>query len=239
MRKHILTLTLALTGLLTGNLNAGGYDDCCQPQSCFDGMYAGANLGVISHTAHRNDLDGFLTDNSGWTNIDTAFTGGLQVGYNKVCDSAIFGFIADFDGATISHKMRDEPNDEGDDNYIKHDVRWYSTMRAKAGLTLCNAQLYITGGAAVAKFKTSWRDDEEGKSFNKCRWGWVVGMGAEYCLCDNITMGAEALYLTFDRTNRSLVSDSESRYTFAHSDSLLTARFFVNYYFDDLFSCCR
>ena len=55
--------------------------DPCGPQR-FNGGYIGGNIGGVSYTADRNDLDGFLTDNGSYSATKSAFTGGAQIGWD-------------------------------------------------------------------------------------------------------------------------------------------------------------
>jgi hypothetical protein len=80
----------------------------CAPES-FCGLYLGGNLGIFSHNAGRNDLDGFLTDNSGWTTIDTNLAGGVQAGYDWRFSDRVFGIVADWNGADIGGAIADTP----------------------------------------------------------------------------------------------------------------------------------
>ncbi|MCB1111509.1 MAG: porin family protein [Chlamydiales bacterium] len=240
MKKIVLACTAALSLLASSFAFADNccYDPCCETNP-FGGFYLGGNVGVISHTAHRNDLDGFLTDNSGWSTIGTGVTGGVQIGYDWLCDCRLIGVVADWNATGGKSIIRDNPNVTDNDNFARSELDWYSTIRARAGIVCCDSLLYITGGAAVAHIEGTWRDNLVEFSHKDSRWGWVGGFGAEFDLWCNLTAGAEFLFLSFDNDNRTF-SDEGTLYTFGHSDSAWVGRIVVNYHFDDLCNCfCR
>lgn len=233
----------ALTfGVLTMPLSA---DDCCylpQYDCCdyydevdFSGFYVGGNVGVFSHTAHRNDLDGFLTDNSGWTTIDTNVEAGVQIGYDWQWCNKLFGLVADWNWVNTDRKVLDDPNGIGT-GYVRNRADWFTTIRARAGLTISDALVYITLGAAVTRFHNDWRDVQEFNHHNT-RWGWVGGAGTEFMLGCHWSIGAEVLYLHFSQETHSFTTGG-STYAFSHSDSNWVGRVLLNYRFGDLFSYC-
>ncbi len=231
MLKSILKCTFAVLCFASSNAVAQDYSSfCCCEDNQFNGFYIGGNIGVTSHTAHRNDLDGFLTDNSGWSTIDTGFVGGIQGGYDWQCGSSVYGLLVDWDGTTIGRTLNDNPNDTVG-NFIKDNHSWLTTIRGRAGLAVSNSLIYVTGGAAVAKIKTTWNSGGVSFNHNDTRWGWVGGFGTEYALCNNWDIGAEVLYLNFANKNKTFTTS-----TFGHSDSSASLRFFLNWRFSDLLS---
>ncbi len=234
MKKLFFGLTLAACWIST----ASAMDYCCPPQyDCdpccceysFNGFYIGGNVGVFSHVARRNDIDGFLTDNSGWSTLNTDFAGGVQGGYDWQCNNRLVGVVADWNAVYTGTKLFDNPNGNSDDDFLKNDIDWYTTIRARAGLAVCDALVYVTAGAAVANFETRWQDIPD--NFRHCdtRWGWTGGVGTELFFCRNLTVGAEVLFLHFDDKYKTFRGESEDFYSFGHNDSLWNARLLVNY----------
>jgi opacity protein-like surface antigen len=249
MKKLLFLCVLVMGGFITSDANAccceyepscEQYDPCCpQFDSCcendFGGIYLGGNLGVFSHTAHRHDLDGFLTDNSGWTTIDTNVTLGVQLGYDWKCGDKLLGVVVDWNWANAERDIR-FPNTDAD-QLIRNEFSWFSTFRLRAGVTVCDALLYVTGGAAAARFDTRWRDLTAGDFHNReVRWGWVGGVGTEFLLSCNFSVGAEFLYLQFADSKRTFLVNDETPtlFTFGHDDSAWIGRVTVNYRFEDL-----
>ena len=240
MNKLLFSCVIALAGLAQSNVYSDCYtSNCCDDCSDFRGFYVGGNIGVISNTFHRNDLDGFLTDNSGWSIVDTGFSGGVRAGYDYQCNGLLIGAIVDWDATTLDLTMRDNPNND-DTNFVENELSWYSTLRLRAGISVCDTYVYVTGGAAAAKFKTTWNDDPDRFDYNDTRWGWVGGFGAERIFCKNWSFGTEFLWLNFSNKNKTFTNIAQTEdYEFGHSDSAIVGRIFINYRFSDLFSCCR
>lgn len=241
MKKLFFGCALALYGF-TMPL-AFSQDYCCPPQdygyiqsdACCDefaGFYIGGNVGVISQTAHRNDLDGFLTDNSGWTTVDTNVTAGVQLGYDWQCCNKVFGFVVDWNWANTDRRHRDNP--AVSDNFINTEFDWFTTIRARAGLAVCDALVYVTAGAVVGRFETTWHDDPDEFNFNDTRWGWTGGVGTELKFWCNWSLGAEVLFLHFNEDTRSSTVGA-TEFNFGHSDSAWVGRILLNYRFGDLF----
>ncbi|MCH9627099.1 MAG: outer membrane beta-barrel protein [Gammaproteobacteria bacterium] len=239
--KKVLFCALAVAGMLTAQ-QAAANDYCCPPQydpyCCeteFDGFYFGGNLGVISHMAHRNDLDGFFDDNvTSLSRCTTDVTVGLQLGYDWQCASSVFGLVVDWNWVNVDHRERLFGSN---DRFIKADFDWFTTIRARAGLTVCDALLYVTAGAAVASFDNQWRNlngTTSDRNFKHCdtKWGWVGGVGAEFGLGCNWTMGVEVLTLHFCHNNERF----DSNFHFSLSDTAWVGRVILNYRFGDL--CC-
>jgi outer membrane immunogenic protein len=202
------------------------WDPCCK-ESPFDGFYIGGNIGVLTHIARRHDTDGFLTDNSGWVSSDTNIAGGGQIGYDWQCGSRVLGVVWDWNGANVNRRINDNPNDPSD-NHFSTKLSWYTTIRGRAGMAVCNSLLYVTGGFAIAKHKTRWHDDPDDFHFSDTRLGWTGGVGAEFALSRCLTWGVEFLYLHFDDRKHS-ASTATDRFTFVHNDSAWNGRFMLNY----------
>ncbi len=248
--KKFLFVCVAVVGGLTTPL-AANYNNynCCPPQcdpccssSDFNGFYVGGNLGIFSHTAHRNDLDGFFTDNAGWSSIDTSFTAGVQLGYDWQCNSKLAGLVVDWNWVDTNQRIADAPNVTTDNNFQRSRNNWFTTIRARFGVTVCDALVYVTGGAAVTRHDTRFHregGEETGRFRDQhTRWGWAGGAGVEYMLGCNWSLGAEFLFLQFSNHNRTFTADSGNRFAFGQSDSAYVGRILLNYRFGDLFNCC-
>ena len=242
--KKFLFVCVAAIGGLTSPL-AADYNNynCCPPQcdpccssSDFNGFYVGGNLGIFSHTTHFNDLDGFFTDNSGWSSIDTSFTAGVQLGYDWQCNSKLAGLVVDWNWVDTNHRIADNPNGTVG-SFHRHRNNWFTTIRARFGVTVCDALVYVTGGAAVTRHDTRINDGTSSFRDQRSRWGWAAGAGVEYMLGCNWSLGAEFLFLQFSHHNRSF-GVGATTFAFQRSDSAYVGRFLLNYRFGDLFNCC-
>jgi opacity protein-like surface antigen len=234
MKNFLFGCTLAFTSL---TLPAFA-EYCCpsfEPSCCsndFNGFYVGGNVGVYTNTAHRNDYDGFFATGGTLGTNTTNVTAGVLLGYDMEFCNKLLGVVADWNwvnnrshhhGATVTDSHRDRFN-------------WFITIRGRAGVTICDALLYLTLGAAV------FRHDHRGESsittgdfrHNNSRWGWVGGPGIEYMLGCNWSVAGELLWLNFSHRNRTFVVDGTS-FTIGHSDSAILGRVILNYRFGNLF----
>lgn len=243
MKKYIFGCMMALSSL---TMPAAFGEYCCPPPPCepicceydFNGFYVGGDIGVYSNTAHRNDFDGFFR--TGGTRVinSTNFTAGVQVGYDMECCNKVFGLIVDWNWVNNkTHAL----NAAGTENHRDH-FNWFTTIRGRAGVAVCDALLYVTLGAAVFhhKFRGEFvapAGDLVSFNHHNNRWGWVAGVGTEFLCGCNWSAGVEVLYLNFSNRTRTIVDPlSGIPYRFGFSDSAYVGRFFVNYRFGDLLS---
>lgn len=238
MKKFAFAGMLVLSLFCTSFAQA--YNECCDNSqyegSYYEGAYFGGNVGVLSHLAGRNDHDGFLTDNSGWSLLDTGFCWGLQAGYDWNFCCKVLGLMVDWNKTYVDNKLVDNADVESPDNYVKTELDWYATIRGRAGVTCCDSLLYLTFGAAVADYGNDWIDGDEHLNFSKVRWGWVSGIGAETFVCGNISASAEFLCCIFEDYEKKFERDEELTAGFRHNDITWTARFGIQYRFGN---CCR
>lgn len=235
MKTYILVCAIAVCGLLSTIASAQDLscscpcDPCCAT-GCFDGWYVGGNLGVLSRQAVRNDTDGFLTDNSGWTTMDTNIAGGVQFGYDSQCGNRVLGVVADWNAANVDSLLNDNPG-AGVDNFVQSDLDWFTTVRFRAGLAVHDTLLYVSAGPAVAGIDTVWHDDPDTFSDSATRWGWAGSVGTEFMCSRNVSIGAELLYLNFADDYVTFTDGSANDFTFGHNDSAWSARILMNYRF--------
>jgi outer membrane immunogenic protein len=68
-------------------------------------------------------------------------------------------------------------------------IDWLASARLRAGAGLGRFLIYGTGGVAFAGVNVDPEDNVE--------LGWVAGLGSEYMLTDNVTVGADYLHYGF------------------------------------------
>ena len=81
-----------------------------------------------------------------------------------------------------------------------YQMDWISTVRGRIGIPFDHFLIYGTGGLAFADVSMNQTvivgtDGQLAGSTDKTKAGWTLGGGAEYALCHNITLKAEALWL--------------------------------------------
>ena len=226
MKKLMFYLATALTCLTT---QISAFEPCYQ----FNGLYFGGKIGVGSYSSHLKDLNGFLEGNTHLKNIDTNIVGGAQIGFDVQNGNAVFGIAGDWNSTGLGRKIHQKSSEA---HSLETDMDWYSTIRARAGLTFGNTLLFLTGGAAVAEFKTEWKDADLTFKNRNARWGWTAGGGAEIYCCNNLTIGADVLFMQFAKKGYSIPATEAITFNFRRDDSTVLGRVFINYRLDDLYN---
>lgn len=124
------------------------------------------------------------------------FLGGITYGSNYQFDRIVLGIDSDFDFSNIkaSQTLAGTVLAVPFTATASHEIKWFSTTRARAGFLLSdNWLLYGTGGIATARVDaaTSNTLNVAGAclvvaggcpfgSASKTMWGWVAGAGVEY-----------------------------------------------------------
>jgi len=194
----------------------------------FQGFYIGVSGGGVYHEGHRNDTDGFLTDNSGWTKNKWGGIAGGQAGYNWTTCNTLWGVEIDGSWVGVKNTLRDNPNVDPD-NFVESKMNAFATARLRTGLVLDNLLLYVTGGFAAAHLKTTWSNSPANSAeFKEWRYGWTAGFGTEWKWTPNWSIKSEVLYASFaDRDRTATIGGTP--FTFRHSDSVWVSRIGLNY----------
>jgi len=120
---------------------------------------------------------------------DAVFIGGIHVGYNwQKHGPWVFGI-------------------EGDVNFVDDEGTDYlASIRGRLGYAMGPTLLYATGGAAFLGLDSG-DDDEDAIT------GFVVGGGLEHKIRENVSIGVEGLYYSFDGEDFGLNDEDVDSYT--------------------------
>lgn len=237
MKKLIFGLGICIAGFMNPMAAHDYYFPCdairYSPKK-FGGFYLGGNLGVITQIAFRNeDIQG--TGVIGKTYIDTDLTMGGQLGFDRKCGYSLLGVIVDGDWSNLQHTYTTVSQDQ-----LIENLDWYLTMRGRAGMTVWDCLFYLSAGAAVARFDTTWNPDDTGDHFHKddSRWGWTGSIGVEYFLKDNWSAGVDILYMQFSNSKKPFIRHADGgTNTLATSNSVFVGRVVLNYHIGNLLRC--
>src|SRR5262245_19826191 len=241
MRKLIIA-TAAVAAFTVGSAGAADLPRKASPAPCqcscdaakFQGFHIGISGGGAKHVANRNDLDGFLTDNSGWVMEKWGWIGGGQFGYDWTTCHTVWGFEIDGSWGSVRNTLI---NNGDADEFVRTRLDAFVTARIRTGLVMDNLMMYFTGGVAAARFRTTWEDLNAGGSpldvvtFSEWRWGWVAGFGTEWAWAGRWSFKSEVLYANFTDRDHSFVFPSFGQATFKHSDAVWITRIALNYRF--------
>jgi outer membrane immunogenic protein len=220
----------------------------------FGGFYLGGHVGGGSYNFSYEDrgnlvqtIDDDLPTSAKLT--DGGFLGGIQGGYNWQTNCTVVGFEADWSWSNINagatYLDGDGPGAE-DAISVESRVKWFGTVRARGGIVVDNLLLYLTGGLAYGKFERTLTVFENAPAtaatfeFDRTRWGWTLGAGAEWQWARNWSLKGEFLYLRFQNTDGSVTGltinginfgNPGRAYNISSQDDLWVGRLGVNYRF--------
>lgn len=145
-----------------------------QPSADWSGFYAGANIG---YGKLKGDLAGAEV-----ADADGAI-GGVQAGYRWDFGQTVLGVEAAYSGSNV------------EDSATGVELKNKADLKLQLGYDLGQSLVYGTVGASRAKISdgtTSVSDT-----------GWVAGLGYDYALTEQWTVGGEYLYHKYDDFNDS------------------------------------
>jgi outer membrane immunogenic protein len=207
------------------------------PAYNWTGFYVGAVAGGGINITTIDDYD----CNLACTSLNLGAGGGTiggTVGYNyQFAPNAMVGAEGDFSGAffSVSDASVNWPS------YHKASTSWLSTVRARAGLTVDRALVYVTGGLAVVDQTVKGSSNPDYSCTGRycfnvdgAKVGAAFGVGAEYAWTDHWSFKAEYLNVITPYTSaRDMGTDCPTRdyCSYRVSSDMQLARVGVNYKF--------
>ena len=138
---------------------------------------------------------------------------GVQAGANMQMDSFVLGVEGDVSWTNISGEG--DPIDPGPDATVPSgQIDWLATLRGRAGVAIDQVLLYGTAGLAYGAGSielTNLDTLNDNRTADITAPGWVVGVGAEVALSDNMSIKGEYTYtkLTMDEVQFGDVTPSD------------------------------
>ena len=127
---------------------------------------------------------------------------GGRIGYDGVVDNRfVIGAVADLSWADLNGQtcVARFACDPSADAFATGKMTWLSTIRARAGAIYGDTLFYATGGLALAGLEGGithlTRPSDPTLTASNTHTGWVVGVGVDYRLMRNVTVGVEYLYV--------------------------------------------
>lgn len=211
MKKILLAGVAAATMLAAGSAFAADLPSrkyapvapvVVAPVFTWTGFYVGVNAGYGWNTNQESNY-GYLYAPSyayygyGSSSNDGGFVGGGQIGYNYQIGQFVIGAEADIQYADLKSK--------GYWGYESNSgIEWFGTVRARAGVAIDRALVYVTGGFAYGgggsdRGYYGLNDWAYRGNNNDTKAGWVLGGGLEYAFTDNLTAKVEGLYVSLEK----------------------------------------
>jgi outer membrane immunogenic protein len=162
------------------------------PIFTWTGVYLGANGGYgIGHGTYAGGPD--FGDQAGGLF-------GITAGYNYQSGSLVAGIEADVDFGGIAGTSVPKAS-----TFTSGNVTSVGTLRGRFGYAADRALFYVTGGYAGANMRGGVTDYSTNPNLliNQSNYlnGYVLGLGLEYALTNNVSIKAEYLYSYYGRTN--------------------------------------
>ncbi|MEL6227210.1 MAG: outer membrane beta-barrel protein [Pseudomonadota bacterium] len=188
-----------------GSLKDDVIIDDVRAAATWDGFYVGGSLGALfdrgadktgrdledldddnNHDDDDDDDRNAVLDALG-RGDDTAFLGGLHIGLNRQSGHIVYGVEADITFAS--------------------DIEYLASVRGRVGIARDHMLIYGTAGVAFFERDSDNVTDnfpgvDLGHDDNHV--GFVVGGGAEFMIGHSLSVGAEALYYSFDDDDREI-----------------------------------
>ncbi|SHN83552.1 outer membrane protein [Bradyrhizobium erythrophlei] len=194
----------------------------------WSGFYVGGNVGGAAVNSYVN---GALDPLEPTTSVaqkaavnqfmsphlrDGSVMGGIQAGYNWQLGTWLVGVEADIDAL---HARNTQANAftvpgfalTGNGSTQSFESNYLATFRGRVGGVInSNFLLYVTGGLAVADYKSVDTVAFAGPATSQTvvssdtRWGWVVGAGGEYAFAPNWSVKLEYLHADLGKTSSSI-----------------------------------
>jgi len=173
-----------------------------------------------------------ITGGYGWGELDFTPTGdyagapnptiepdggliGGQIGMDfDAGNGIIWGAVGDISWADMTDSVCVEATGpcvgDPDESYGIANVDWFATVRGKFGFGMESAQIYATGGLAIAGAKATVTNIDGVTDFSDSNTlvGWTVGAGVLYKFTENISIGGEYLYADFGKQNYDFSGDT-------------------------------
>jgi outer membrane immunogenic protein len=245
--KRLLLATTAIVGLTATYASAADMAvkarpvapcNCTCDGAQWGGFYLGVSGGGAKHIANRTDQDAFLNTEATYVTDQWGGLVGGTLGYNWANCRTFWGIEVDGSWASVSKTLVFDPNGAvAGQELLRNRMDAFLTGRVRGGVALDNILLYVTGGVAAAKFRTTYEDLNGGATpldtvtFNEWRWGWVAGFGTEWTFTPNLSLKSEVLYANFSDRERSFNFPGFGPATFTHSDQVWISRIGLNYRF--------
>ena len=135
---------------------------------------------------------GSLTHNDGVFGNPSGGLGGVTAGYNYQMNQFVIGVEGDYDWGDVDHRQTIDTAG----SFSKLHLLEFATARARAGIAMDRALLYVTGGYAGGQVNAGVLDAITGVYGSNSNWqsGYAVGAGIEYAFTQNISGKAEYLF---------------------------------------------
>jgi len=209
--RHVLIIGGALAALTT-NTYAADMPIAAPETYDWSGFYIGGQAGYgwadfeyeFNTTGHYNSVPGDALDASA-----DGFIGGGHIGHNWQLDQMvagleISGYVGDLEDTDPSFFAGET---------VTNEVEWFLTVAPRFGYAFDNFLVYGKAGLAIGDVRSFMEDGTDYYEETNTQLGFTAGVGVEYGITENISVGVEYMYVNFGDENiagesRALSDDS-------------------------------
>jgi outer membrane immunogenic protein len=176
------------------------------PIFTWTGLYVGVNGGYAGDKFDYPFSTPVLGGIAGSASINSSgFTAGGTIGYNwQFGGGWVVGIEGDYNWANVEGKLNAGINGLGNIE-AGSELTSFGTARLRLGYGFDRALVYVTGGYAYGRTKSSLVANFGGGGFgissSDSNSGWTVGAGMEYALTNNVSFKTEYLYVDLGDQN--------------------------------------
>lgn len=127
------------------------------------------------------------------------FLGG-EIGYNRQVGDIVLGGILDFSGTNYTTHYAHAMNNVS----VATDLKWFSTVRLRAGIPIDRFLVYGTAGVAIGHFNVAASDTMRFWSESYTEPGWTAGAGVAYAFSERWVADVSYLHLDFNSVSHPL-----------------------------------
>jgi outer membrane immunogenic protein len=228
MKKHVVSVAVLSGYLAIANVAMAADPIAPDPGFDWSGPYVGVQGGYGWQS--NNDIDEITTATGVLINQiprdDKGYFGGLHAGYNFANGSFVYGIESDLEYSGIESDGFD-----GLGNHLDKSIDWLGSLRARAGVTVDRALLYVTGGLAAGLVDMEAREDGVTSiSESELAFGWTAGAGVEFAITDSLSANVEYRYTDLaDTENTGTIFNGG--FTYEHENRFQAVRAGLSWHF--------
>jgi outer membrane immunogenic protein len=207
--RHKLTHACLVAGLFFLNMNAASAGDTLTSQ--WSGFYTGGELGAASadfdwqyKNANFFNTGGPVLRGTDFNHDDSSVIGGIFAGYNYQTNPWVVG-VEISAAATDLNESGPSPFFPLIDTYTTQ-LDWLAKVTGRAGYTWDRWLVYAKGGWAGAdvELTLNFPAGPVRANTNEFASGWTAGIGVDYMLYDNVTLGLVYDYVDLSIDNETV-----------------------------------
>ena len=157
-------------------------------------------------------------------------SGGLQVGCDyQFAGNIVLGLQGDFNLTNAKASHADLIGGAGFTD--KSQTNWYATVAPRIGYAFDRFLPYVKGGVAFENLDVKWTGPALSGTGSQTRTGWMLGLGGEYAVTQQVTVFLEYNYLDFGKKDATFAVSDGTKWVSGIDESKSVVKAGVNWRF--------